>query len=305
MSDCNNKEHTHHQDKEARLGFTAAINMVTVIVQIVGGVMSGSLALLSDALHNMSDVVALVIAYWASRLSRKERTDAKTFGHKRAEVLAALFNAGTLIVVALFLFKEAVMRFWHPNVINGWLMLSVASVGLLANLVSVLLLRKHAGEDMNTKAAFVHLLSDTLSSVAVIIGGWAVAVYQIFWIDPLLTVLISGFIFRESIAIIKDCVHVLMQFAPRGISVPEIIKTLKLVEGVAGVHHVHLWSVNGKDVYFEGHIELNAKAAWEDLDTLRVTIEKILWTEYTINHTTLQFERGSCLGHNSACGWQA
>ncbi|MCK5737581.1 cation transporter, partial [bacterium] len=174
------------------------LNVMITAAEVAGGLISGSLALLSDAVHNFSDVISIIVSYVALRLSRRKSTPARTFGFKRAEVLAALFNSSGLIIISFFLFKEAWLRLINPESINTSVMLLVAVIGLMGNLISVLLLRQHSQQNLNVKSAYMHLLSDTLSSVAVILGGVAIYFYKIYWLDPLLVFFIGLYILRES-----------------------------------------------------------------------------------------------------------
>lgn len=282
--------------KENKLLLSAALNLVTTAAQVSGGLLSGSLSLISDALHNLSDTAALVIGYIAVRLSRRRSTEARTFGYKRAEILAALFNASALVVVSVFLFKAAVERFIHPQPINSALMLAVASVGLLANIVSVRLLRAHAHEDLNVRAAYAHLFADFLSSVAVIGGAVAIRLSGALWIDPVLTVLIGVYVLREGYAIIDESVHILMQHVPRGIQLKDIQERLEAIDGVKDIHHAHVWAVTGRDIHFEAHVNLSCDMPVSQTCVLGNRIEEILREHFGITHVIVQFEVDSCKG---------
>lgn len=186
--------HEHHQHKEmssAKLLWVTILNFSITVVQVIGGLISNSLSLLSDALHNLGDTSAIFIAFLAGKRSQKSADEKNTFGYKRVEILAALFNAVVLIVICVFLFFEAYKRFINPEPIKGAVMLIVATFGLLANVISVLVLQKDKNHNLNVKAAYLHLMGDTLSSVAVILGGIAIWLWNITWIDPLITVLVG------------------------------------------------------------------------------------------------------------------
>jgi cobalt-zinc-cadmium efflux system protein len=226
---------------------------------VIGGLLSGSLSLLSDALHNFSDAFSLIASLLALKLTKKESTEKRTFGYQRAEVLVALFNSSVLLVVSFFLFKEAVVRLIRPAEINGLLMVSVALFGLFANTFSVLILRKDAHESLNIKSAYLHLFSDMLSSVAVTIGGLCIHFFKIYWIDPLLTILIGLYVFREGYQIILRTVNILMHKVPKDIDITVIQQDIEKIEGVKNIHHVHLWSITEEDVYFEAHIDVGGK----------------------------------------------
>jgi cobalt-zinc-cadmium efflux system protein len=289
--------HTFKENnKESRLIISAGLNLATTVTQIIGGILSGSLSLISDALHNFSDTVALVISFFAVRLAKRKNTEAQTFGYKRAEILAALFNACALVVVSVFLFKEASVRFSHPHPINSILMLSVASVGLIANIVSVFLLRAHAHEDLNIRAAYVHLFSDFLSSVAVIIGALAILISKAYWIDPALTILIGVYVLREGYKIIEESTHILMQHVPKGINLKEIQARIEGIDGVKDIHHAHLWAVTERDIHFETHINLSRDMPVSETCILVKQVEEALKEHFAITHVTLQIEFDSCKG---------
>ncbi|MDD2731415.1 MAG: cation diffusion facilitator family transporter [Candidatus Portnoybacteria bacterium] len=283
-------------NKENRLIISAGLNFATTVAQIIGGIFSGSLSLISDALHNLSDTVALVISFFAVRLAMRKNTEAQTFGYKRAEILAALFNACALVMVSIFLFKEAFSRFFHPHPVNSLLMLFVAAVGLAANIISVFLLKAHAHEDLNVRAAYVHLFSDFLSSIAVIIGACVIFVFRAYWIDPALTILIAIYVLKEGYRIIEESIHILMQHVPRGINLREIQARIECIDGIKDIHHAHLWAVTERDIHFEAHINLSRDMAVSETCLLAKQVEEALKKHFTITHVTLQIEFNSCKG---------
>jgi cobalt-zinc-cadmium efflux system protein len=289
--------HTHKENnKESRLIISTGLNFVTVIVQVIGGLASGSLSLLSDALHNLSDAVALAVSFIAVRLSRRKNTEAQTFGYKRAEILAALFNACTLVVVSFFLFKEAIVRLIHPHPINSLLMLAAAMTGLIANIVSVFLLKTHAHDDMNVRAAYVHLFSDFLSSIAVIVGAFMIFISRTYWIDPVLTFIIGIYVLRQGYKIIEESTHILMQHVPKGISLRDIQIEIESIDGVKDIHHAHLWAVTERDIFFEAHINVSRDMPVSETCLLVKRAENILKECFAITHVTLQIEFNSCKG---------
>lgn len=289
--------HTHKENnKESRLIISAGLNFATTVAQIIGGIFSGSLSLLSDALHNFSDTTALVISFLAVRLAKRKNTEAQTFGYKRAEILAAFVNACALVVVSIFLFKEAFVRFIHPHPINSLLMLSVASVGLIGNIISVFLLKSHAHEDLNIRAAYVHLFSDFLSSIAVIVGACAIFLSKAYWIDPALTILIGIYVLREGYKIIAESTHILMQHVPKGINLKEIQANIEQIDGVKDMHHAHLWAVTERDIHFETHINVSRDMQVSETCILIRRIEDILKERFAITHVILQLEFNSCKG---------
>ena len=289
-----NHSHKHTEEtSEKNLFITMMLNFFITIAEVVGGLISGSLALISDAMHNFSDGIAIIITYIAMRLSKKPKTTKYTFGLKRAEIIAAIINASTLIIISFFLIREAIERFANPSPITGSLMLIVAAIGLTANVVGTLLLKKGSKNNINIRAAYFHLLSDAVSSLAVIIGAVFIIFYKIYWIDPLLTILISVYILTETYKIVKESVDILMMSNPEGIDLNEIKILVEKIPGVLNIHHVHLWKLNDNDIHFEGHIEVNDISISETSE-IQKQIEQKLHDMYEINHTTLQFECDKC-----------
>ncbi|MCX7927651.1 MAG: cation diffusion facilitator family transporter [Candidatus Omnitrophica bacterium] len=289
-------EHHPERKKEKRLFLAILLNFLTTLAEVIGGIFSGSLALISDALHNLSDTTALVISLFAVRLSRRMSSLDKTFGYKRAEILAALFNSCILVVVSLFLFKEAFLRLNTLRPINGWTMLIVSLVGLFSNVFSVILLKTSAHRDLNIRTAYVHLFSDALSSFAVIIAAVAIVFLKIYWIDPLLTFIIGLYVLKEGYLIIQQSIHILMQNVPRGIKLREIQKAIEEINGVSDIHHVHVWSINEKDIHLEGHINLKEDMPVSKTCLLIREIEQMLKERFGIHHVTVQVEINSCKG---------
>ena len=288
-----NHSHNTNETSEKNLFITMALNFFITIAEIIGGFISGSLSLISDALHNFSDGIAIIITYIAMRLSKRPKTSKYTFGLKRAEILAAIINASTLIIISFFLIKEAIDRFYNPSPITGSLMLIVASLGLLANVAGTLLLKKGSEGNLNIRAAYFHLLSDAVSSLAVIIGALFIIFYKIYWIDPLLTVLISLYILKETYEIVKESVQILMMSNPEGIDLEVIKNIVEKIPGVINIHHIHLWKLNDNDTHFEAHIEVKDMFVSKTAE-IQKQIEHELHERYEINHTTLQFECDKC-----------
>lgn len=289
--------HHHSQDENisgARLLVTMLLNFAITIIEIIGGLLSGSLSLISDALHNFSDGIAIIISYLALRLSQKPRTSHYTFGLKRAQILAAVINSAVLLAVCIYLLREATDKLLHPQPVDGGLMLIVASFGLVANLVGTWLLHRGAQNNLNIRSAYLHLLSDAVSSVAVIIGAIAIKLFGLTWIDPLLSIVIAIYVGWESWKIIQTAIDVLMLKVPGSITLDELESKLAEVPGVCDAHHIHLWQVDDRDIHFEAHIAV-ADALLSATAPLAGQIEQILYDDFGINHVTLQFEAGSCL----------
>lgn len=288
--------HNHNHTKgtsEKNLFITMALNFFITIAEVIGGFISGSLSLISDALHNFSDGIAIIITYIAIRLSKRPKTSKYTFGLKRAEILAAIINASTLIIISFFLIKEAIERFANPSQITGSLMLVVAALGLTANVIGTLLLKKGSENNLNIRAAYFHLLSDAVSSLAVIIGAVFIIFYKIYWIDPLLTILISIYILKQTYEIVKESVDILMMSNPEGIDLDVIKNIVEKIPGVKNIHHVHLWKMNDNDIHFESHIEVEDMVVSKTSEIQKL-VEHELHERYEINHSTLQFECNKC-----------
>jgi cobalt-zinc-cadmium efflux system protein len=286
--------HNHMQESsEKNLFITMLLNFLITVTEVIGGIISGSLSLISDALHNFSDGIAIIITYIATRLSKRPKTSKYTFGLKRAEIIAAIINASTLIIVSFFLIKKAIERFYNPLPITGSLMLIVASLGLLANLAGTLLLKKGSRNNLNIRAAYFHLLSDAVSSVAVIIGAVFIIFYKVYWIDPILTILISLYILKQTYEIVKESVDILMMSNPEGIDLNEIKNVTEIIPGVINIHHIHIWKLNDNNTHFEAHVEVEDMAVSKTADIQKL-IEKELYDLYEINHTTIQFECDKC-----------
>lgn len=290
-----NHSHNHNlfESTKGRLVFTILLNLIITIVEIIGGIISGSLALISDALHNFSDGVSVIVSYIALKLKHRDNSVKHTFGLKRAEILAALINSAVLIVICLYLFYEAVERFMNPRDIDAGIMSIVALVGLAANIIAVLLLKRDSKSSLNIRSAYLHLIGDTVSSVAVIIGGIAIALWQINWFDPFLTIIIGIYIIRESYLILAEAVHVLMEGAPLNISIEEIQTEVEKFKEVDNIHHIHLWMVGDGDIHLEAHVNINDMKISES-DSLRREIEESLLNKFGIHHITLQFECNQC-----------
>ena len=259
---------------EKNLLAATLLNLVITVIEIAGGILSGSLALLSDAIHNLSDTFATFIAYMATLIGRRGANPKKTFGYKRMEILAALLNAVILIVMCVFLLLEAYERWNDPRPINSMIMLVVAMIGLLANLFAVVILKKDAHKSLNVKAAYVHLIGDSLSSVVVILGGVLIQIYRFYWIDPLITLLISLYIIREAFIILKEAVNILMQSTP---GQPESLKSQEKVEqlpDVSNIHHLHAWMLTDHHIHLEAHVEIERDLKLSQLKETMSEIER-------------------------------
>jgi cation diffusion facilitator family transporter len=282
--------HDHSHLQGTKLLAVTLLNLLITVAEIIGGILSNSLSLLSDAIHNLGDTLALFIAFIANKIGNKKADKKRTFGYKRIEILAAFFNALVLIGICVFLLKEAYERFMDPQPIKGQLMLIVAVIGLIVNWISVLILQKNKKENINIKAAYLHLLGDTLSSVAVIVGGLAIWLFNVVWVDPLITVLVSLYIIYHTWGILKESIDILMQSVPEDIDIEKIERELETVPEVKDAHHIHIWKLNDDQLYFESHINIKENLDIRRINEVREKIELILRKRFGISHTTLQFE---------------
>lgn len=293
----NHNGHSHsHIDKNTsslKVGFTIILNLIIGVAEVIGGLISGSLSLISDALHNFSDAVAIIISYIAIKISKISQTEGFTFGFKRAEILAALINASALLVISFFLIWEAINRFYHPNAIGAKVMFIVALIGLLANIIGALLLRAESKNSLNLKSAYLHLFSDAVTSVAVLLGALCIHYWNIHWLDPLLTIAISIYIIVESFKILKHTLIILMMGKPKNISLPAIKEALEKLPEISNIHQCHLWMLTEKLIHFEAHIDVK-DISISDTDKILHAAEKILKDKFGITHTTLQLETAKC-----------
>lgn len=246
----------NHHINEKNLLLSTILNFVITIAEFIGGFLSNSLALISDAVHNLGDAFAVLLALIAHKISKRPPNEKNTFGYKRIEVLTALLNAVILLVITFFLIYEAWIRFHNPSPIKGKIMFIVAFIGLIANVLSVFLLHEDSHKNINIKAAYLHLIGDSLSSIAVIMASVLIMYFNVYWLDPLITVAIAGFIIYHTWDILKSAFTILMQSSPEGINKTEIVALLNEIEGIKNIHHIHIWSLSDSDIHFEAHIQL-------------------------------------------------
>lgn len=285
--------------RDRNLAITTALNLLITLAELTGGLVSGSLALLSDALHNAGDTLAVFFSYLSLKIGARKPTQNKTFGYRRAEILTALFNAVILITVSVFLMVEAMQRLNTPQPIDGPLMLTVALVGLAANLAGVFLLNPHKHGSLNIRSAWLHLIGDTLSSMAVVAGGVAIILWDIYWIDPVITFAVAFYLIKESWQIISDTIHILMQGTPKGLDQDTLVQAITLFPLVDNVHHIHLWSLDDQTFHMEAHIRTKQNIPLDEADNLRYLIEQKIRNQFGIKHFTFQMEHLKCNTDNS------
>lgn len=290
--------HHHHDAKDMKgwkIGVSILLNIIITVGQVIGAGISGSVALMTDALHNFSDVISLVISYIANKLTHKEATTSKTYGYKRAEILAAFINSATLIGVAIFLIIEAIERFSTPITIKADIVIWFAIGSIVINFLSVVILHRDSKDNMNIRSAYLHLLTDVMTSIAVMLGGFAMKYYNVFWIDGLLTLLIATYLIYSSFALLKEATKVLMQFTPEGINLDEINTEVSKIEGIKNLHHLHVWQLNDNKSMLEAHVEMETDIMLSEFQEKLKEIEDILH-KFGIDHTNIQPELNKCEG---------
>lgn len=291
-SHSHDHNHSHNDLRGRNLFISIFLNILITAAQVIGGLVSGSLALLSDALHNFSDVLSLIVSYIANRLVKKQASLKRTFGYKRAEILAAFINASTLIIVAILLIIEAIERFQNPEEIESNLVIWLSFIAILGNGFSVLLLKKDSNSNMNMKSAYLHLLTDMMASVAVLIGGLLMKYYEVFWVDSLLTLAIALYLIWMGFDLLKSSTKVLMLFTPDTIPVEKIVSEINEFENIKNVHHVHIWQLNEEEIHMEAHIDFDTDITLSQFDIVLHKIEDFVLKEYDINHVNIQPEFG-------------
>ena len=287
-------EHHHHDIDtmgDRRLLVAIAINMLLTLAQVVGGIVSGSLALIADALHNFSDAASLLIAWVARRIGRQPADHFKTFGYKRAEVIAALINLVTLVLVGLYLIYEAIWRVFEPQIIEGWMVIIVAGIALIIDVVTAMLTYSMSKHSMNIRAAFLHNVSDALASVGVIVAGTLILLYDWYWTDTVLTLLIAGYVLYQAATLLPKTIHILMQGTPEDISINEVIQVMEQVTGVSNVHHVHIWQLDEHKNALEAHVVISD---FVEIETVKTALKVELEQRFNIGHSTLEFETNRC-----------
>jgi len=286
--------HSHHNNLQGkRLIIAIFLNVFVVVAQLGGGLFSNSLSLISDALHNLSDVAALLITLLASRLALRQVTLQKTFGYKRAEIIAALLNAIILVLVAFFLIKEAILRFSDPVEVAGLWVVILACLSIVINGSCVLLLKKDAENSMNIRSAYWHLFADMLTSIGVLVGGAIIMIWHIDWIDSAITLIIATYLFYVSWTLLKQALQVLMHFAPSHIDLQEVGEVILQSDAIKNIHHVHCWQLDDQQIHFEAHLEFSNDLALGEVTLALDQIREQLASQFGIHHTTLQPEIGT------------
>jgi len=290
-------QHQNHNHAEAswgkRLIVSMVMNLIIPAVQIYGGIISGSMALISDALHNLSDFISLVINYAALLLGRRGPTHKQTFGYKRVEIIATLISVSLLYGVGFYIAIEAWHRFSAPQPITGQIVIWIALLGFAGNIISALMLRSGSKVNLNMKSAFLHMLSDAATSLVVAILGIIWIFKPWFWLDPVFSWFIVALILYSGWGLLKDSILILMNATPPGISLQDIQKSLESIEGIKEIHDLHVWNPSAENIALAVHITVPDQMLGK-VDDLATKVRAILFEKFKINHPTLQFESNSC-----------
>lgn len=284
--------HHHHIDPQAgdrRVFAAIAVNLALTVAQIIGGLVSGSLALIADALHNFSDAISLIIAFGARKIARRPSDPEMTFGYGRVEVVAALINYTTLIVIGLYLLYEAVVRFGDPQPVAGWIIVVIAGIALIVDIATAALTYTMSKSSVNIRAAFLHNVADALGSVAVIVAGTLILLYDWRLVDPIVTVMIAGYILWQSFHEIGPVIRILMLGSPPDVATRAVLDAVRGIDGVSDIHHAHFWQVD------EYHAALDARVAvaegrWGEADRIKKRIKAMLSDQFGVEHSTLELE---------------
>ncbi len=300
--DHSHGHHHHHIDPKSgdrRVIWAVAVNLFLTLAQILGGVVSGSLALIADAIHNFSDAISLIIALLARRISRRPRDDSMTFGYGRAEVVAALVNYTTLFVIAFYLIAEAVMRLLDPPGVEGWIVVIVAGIALLVDVVTAMLTFAMSKQSLNIRAAFLHNVADALGSVAVIFAGTLILLYNWRLIDPLVTLGIALYILWHAGSDVMPVIRILMLGSPVAPDLDAVRQSVRGEADVEDLHHLHLWQIDERRTAFEAHLVVQDGA-----DFARVTdrVKTMLAERFGLRHVTLELEtpQSGCADRDAA-----
>jgi cobalt-zinc-cadmium efflux system protein len=281
--------HKHVTLNGKNLFITILLNVAITVAQVIGGLLSGSMALLSDAAHNFSDVLTLIISFAAEKMSGRERTSRQTYGYQRAGIFAAFINTASLLIIGTILVWQSVYRIIHPQPIAGLIVIYLAAAGMLLNGLSALLIKKGAEGSMNMRSAYLHLFSDTMTSIAVLAGGFAIKFLGWYWIDAVLSIGIAIYLVYSSWGIFYEAIRIFMQFTPSQINIEEIAQKVTLLDGVKNIHHVHVWQLDDHEMMLEAHIDLDADYTISQFEDILERVAKILEI-YSIHHFNIQPE---------------
>jgi cobalt-zinc-cadmium efflux system protein len=284
-------DHSHAGEhlSDRRLVLSIALNLALTVVEVIAGLLAGSLSLLADALHNFNDCGSLVIALVARRVARLPSDERRTFGYRRAEIIGALINLTILVVIGLYLLAEGVRRLLEPAAVEGWIVVAVAAIALVVDIGTAALLYAMSRGNLNLRAAYLHNLGDAISSVGVILAGTAVLLWGASWVDAVVTLVIAAYIIWQSLAMMARSIHILMEGAPADVNIDALVAELQSLPGVLEVHHVHVWEIDEHHRALEAHIVVDDDhfARWSEI---KQDIKLLLGERFQIHHSTLEFE---------------
>ena len=296
--------HTHITDSSRstirRLALSLGLTAAFVMVEVVAGLFANSLALLTDAVHNVTDVLALALTWWALRAASKPAFSGKTYGYHRAGILVALVNASALGLISLAIFYEAYRRFFAPPEVKADVLIGVGVVAVIVNLVTALLVRPGSEHDLNLRSAFIHLMGDVLSTVGAVIAGIVIRFTGLNWLDPLVSILIGLLIIWNAWRILHESVNILMEATPADVDVDAMLSDILNVQGVRGVHDLHIWSITRGIRTLSAHI-LTDDIPISEGTKIQAAVSETLYHNYGIAHATLQLECQGCIPANLYC----
>jgi cobalt-zinc-cadmium efflux system protein len=281
--------HKPGETNQKNLFITIILNIIITVAQIIGGKLAGSMALLSDAAHNFSDVLSLLISYGASKLSGREQTLRQTYGFKRAGIFAAFINTATLLIIGTVIIIEAISRLVNPQPVTGSLVIYLAALSVIINGFSALLIKKDIGKSMNLRSAYLHLFLDMMTSIAVLTGGIVIKYFGWFWIDGALSIGIAVYLIYSSWDIFYESIRIFMQFTPSRINIEDIAREITVLEGIKNIHHVHVWQLDDHQMMLEAHIDLDDDYPVSRFEQILEQVGKIL-KEHNISHYNIQPE---------------
>lgn len=287
--DPHDHAHLGMESGDRRVAVAIWANGILTIAQIVGGILAGSLALIADALHNFSDMASLVIAFAARKIARRPADSRMTFGYGRIEVVAALINYTTLIMIGFYLIYEGGMRLINPPEVAGWMVVIVGGVALVVDTLTALLTYSMQKGSVNIRALFLHNLSDALASVAVVVAGTLIILYDMKWVDPAITIGIALYVLYLAVTEISTPVRTLMLGSPSDVDGQAVIEAVQAVDGVTELHHVHFWQMEENIPALDAHVVLTEQG-WTRIEAIKAEIKAILGERFGIGHSTLEFE---------------
>ncbi|MFP7674961.1 cation diffusion facilitator family transporter [Marivita sp. S0852] len=290
--------HIDPNSGDKRVAIAIWANGLLTVAQIIGGILSGSLALIADAIHNFSDMASLVIAYGARKIARRSADEKMTFGYGRVEIVAALINYTSLILIGFYLIYEGAMRWIDPPEVAGWTVVILGCIALFVDALTAALTWSMQKDSINIRALFLHNLSDALASVAVIIGGTLILLYDLHWIDPAITIGIAVYILWLALTEIGGPIRILMLGSPPGIDTEAVIAAVEKVNGVSEVHHAHFWQMEEHAAALDAHIVVHQER-WTDIEDIKIAIKARLEEHFGITHSTLEFERSDHKHHDA------